>query len=67
MSTDSPSCILSLISQPKDNQLKKSTFLSEELSTDNSSDLESMSDVELAQLLVAEVNTAKGREVNESE
>ena len=67
MSTDSPSCILSLISQHKDNQLKKLTSLSEELPTDNSSDLESISDVELAHLLVAEVNTAKGRQRNESE
>ena len=66
MSTDSPSCILSLISQPKDNQLKKLTSLSEELPRENSYDLEFMSDVELAQLFVAEVNTAKGREVNES-
>ena len=67
MSTDSPCCILSLISQRKDNQLKKLTSLSEELPTKNSSELGLMSDVELAQLLAAEVNTAKGREVNESE
>lgn len=67
MSTDSPSCILSLISQQKDNQLKKLTSLSEELPTENSSELGLMSDVELAQLLAVEVNTVKGREVNESE
>jgi len=61
MSTDSPGCILSLISQQKDNQLKKLTSLSEELPTEDSSELDSMSDVELAELLAAEINTVKGR------
>ncbi|MEM1395532.1 MAG: hypothetical protein AAGG00_20040 [Cyanobacteria bacterium P01_H01_bin.150] len=66
MSTDSPGCILSLISQQKDNQLKKLTSLSEELPTDNLFELESMSNLELAQLPGAEIYQIKGGETNES-
>ena len=47
---------------PTDNQLSESISLSEEISTENSSDLESMSDSELAQLLEAEINAAKERD-----
>ncbi|MEO0934850.1 MAG: acyl carrier protein, partial [Cyanobacteria bacterium J06641_2] len=45
-----------------DNQLEESISLSEEISTENSSDLESMSENELAQLLEAEINAAKERD-----
>ncbi|MEM9928069.1 MAG: hypothetical protein AAF915_30835 [Cyanobacteria bacterium P01_D01_bin.50] len=65
MFTDSPSCILPLISQHKDNQLKKLTSLSEELPTENS-DLKSMSNVELAQFPGADICQIKGGEANES-
>ena len=61
MSTDSPSCILPLISQHKDNQLMKLTSLSEKLPTENS-DLESMSNVELAQLPGVDICQIKGGE-----
>ena len=50
-----------------DTQSGQLTSLSEEIPTDNSSDLESMSDVELAQLLAQEINAAKDREANDSE
>ena len=47
------------------NQLEESISLSEEISTENSSDLESMSEDELAQLLEAEINAAKDRDNSE--
>ncbi|MEO1560288.1 MAG: acyl-CoA dehydrogenase family protein, partial [Cyanobacteria bacterium J06632_19] len=50
---------------PTDSQLEESISLSEEISTEDSSDLESMTEDELALLLEAEINAAKEKDNSE--